>query len=349
MQEISTTAAFHFPRQIGLIKRLRYISFIINDITLLVSSLALLILITNFTNLKILIFQKYAVFPITPVLFILSGIVLLFGAKRHLVTTHYDADKELHPWWTFGIPIFFAEVVGFLGLVNFTNLTNGGILSLLHASLYTGFCFFLLGFALIPPYVLIPHRFHITQLLIFIVLCLNVFVILENAYQFFSPFPVQHILEVSLPTACSFVLFCSGLLFRWSNRGFLGNFTLDSTASIFALRVFVINLMSAPLIALIVLFMMQQTHFNMYVVLTVVVVCFSVISSLLLWINVKLLYSHELEHVLMRESLRSHNINLNKEQEELQKRMDQLEQEKQEYLDKLKTQSAWRNAVDRLG
>lgn len=338
----------HFPRQVDLVKKLRVISFIINDITLLVSLLVILYSFISFFGLNNFFQQQQILYLFTPVLFIFSAIPLFFGAKKHLIDTHRDAAEENRPWWEYVAPIFFASLTAFFGFINFIGLTNNGALAMFHISEVTGFCFFLVGLALIPPFTQIPHRFHITQSLVFIVSSVNVFFILENVYQYFSPSPMQHLVDISLPAAFSFVFFCSGLLLRWSNRGFFGNFTLDSTASIFALRVFIINLISAPLIAFFVLFMMQQTQYNMYIVLTVVVICFAVISSLLLWLNVRILYGHELEHLLMRESLRSHNIDLTKEQEELQKRMGQLEQEKKKYLDKLSSQNAWQDAADRL-
>ena len=347
MEKVQQFTSIHFPRQISLIKKLRYISFIINDLTLLVSLVTLLVWVINVSFLQTLIIHTLGVNPFTPVLFIFSGIVVLFGAKRHLIDTHYDAEVDKRLWWEFGIPLFFAVLVAVIGLIDFADVTHAGLLAVFHSSAYTGFCFFLLGLALIPPYTRILHRFHITQLLLLIVSAINVFVVLERMYQIFTPHPVQQIVPVSMPVALSFVIFCLGLLLRWPNRGFIGNFTLDATASVFAFRVFIINLISTPIIAFIVLFILRKTSYNEYQILSIVAVIATVASSMLLWYNVKLLYGHELEHILMRESLRAHNVDLTKEEEELQKRMDQLEQEKKEYKDKLDSQSAWQEVSDR--
>lgn len=347
MTEIHRFVGIHFPRQVVLIKKLRYFSFIINDITLLVSLFTLIVEATKFPILWNLFFYKLVVFPFTPVLFIFSSIVLFFGAKRHQIETHYDTEVEKRPLWEYAVPLFFAIVVAVVGFCDFANFTNIGRLSIIHSSSFTGFCFFILGLALIPPYTKIPHRFHITQLFIFIVSTLNVFIVLDNAYQLFSSHPIQQIVHVSLLVAFSFVFFCFGILLRWSNRGFIGNFTLDSTASVFAFRVFLINLFSAPIIAFIALFILQKTAYNLYQVLSIVAIVSTVTSSMLLWINIKLLYGHELEHLLMRESLRAHNVDLIKEDEKLQKRMDQLQQEKQEYQEKLDSQSTWQDVVEK--
>jgi hypothetical protein len=350
MADDSVTKTFEtiqFPRRIVLIDRLRQISFIVNDITIAVSFLTLFIWVTNLFGIRYFIFQLQALHPFTPVLFIFSGIPLLFGAKTHLANNNATIEKL--PRWVYTIPIFFAVITGIFGLLNFLHLTFFGLITVFHIAPFTGFCFFLIGLALIPPFTQIHHRFHITQFLIFIISGLNVYVILENMYQIFSPSPVQHVFNVSLLTAYCFVFFCSGLLLRWSNRGFMGNFTLDSTASIFALRIFILNLFSAPIIALIVLFLMQHLHYNMFIILTIVVICFAFISSLTLWMNVKILYGHELEHLLMRESLRSHNIDLTKEQKDLQNKIGFLEEEKNDYLDKLKNESRWMDAAEKLG
>ncbi len=349
MVDIPAFQDIHFPRQISIIKKFRYISFIINDITLVVAFLAILIWLTNFFDLKTMLFQKLGVYPFTPILFIFSGIPLLFGAKRHLINTHFDAEKEERPWWVFGVPLLFAVIIAGIGFLNFISLTNGGVFSLFHTSSYTGFCFFLIGLALIPPFTAIPHRFHATQLLIFFVSGINVFMVLESIYQMLSPLPVQHVLQFSLPVAFSFIFFCFGVLLRWMNRGFFGNFTLDSTASTFAFRMLMIHLFSAPVVALIVLFIMKNSSYNMYQILAIIVVFFTVTSSLLLWINIKLLYQHELEYLLMRESLRAHNVDLKKEEEALQKSMEQLELDNQQYVKKLNSQQAWQDAADRMG
>jgi FtsZ-binding cell division protein ZapB len=348
MTEVRKFTDIHFPRQIGLIKRLRFFSFIINDITLLVSFFILIAAVTDFSILRILFIPKLTVSPFTPVLFIFLSIVLFFGAKRHQIDSHFDADIEKRPWWEFGVPLILAALVAIAGFNDLAQFTNTGLLSIFHSSPYTGFCFFLLGLALIPPYTRIPHRFHITQLLIGIVSALNVFIILESTYQLLSVHPVQQIVTVSLPVAFSFTFFCFGILLRWSNRGFIGNFTLDSTASVFAFRVFMINLISAPIIAFITLLILQKSSYNLYQIVSIVIIISTISSSMLLWLNVKLLYVHELEHLLMRESLRAHNVDLIKDEEKLRKRMDQLQQEKQEYQEKLDSQSAWREAADRF-
>lgn len=350
VQEITNAYSFtniEFPRQTKLIKRLRYVSFIINDIILFGSFVAITLWLINALGIKIDLLDMLTIPPFIPILFIFAGSSLLFGAKRHLLSKHYDADKEDHNWWSPWIPIALAGLTAVGGLINLLHLTDSGTLSFLHTSTYGGFCFFLIGLALIPPFTHILHRFHITQFFIYIVSGLNVFVVLESIYQLFSPLAAQHILQVPLLVAIVFVFFCFGILLRWSNRGFFGNFTLDSTVSLFALRLFLINLISGPLITFLVLLITQKSSYNLYQVITIVVSLFTSLASILLWVNVKLLYRYDLEHMLMRESLRAHNIDLTTEEETLRKRIAHIEQEKQQYLDKLSSEKVLQDVVDK--
>lgn len=48
----------------------------------------------------------------------------------------------------------------------------------------------------------------------------------------------------------------------------------------------------------------------------------------------------------MRESLRAHNIDLTAEEEALRKRIARVEQEKQQYLDKLSSENILQDVVD---
>lgn len=352
MEEISVPLSFeniNFPRQTGLIKKLRYVSFFINDIVLLVSIFVFIAWVAHLPVIAEYLFENLKIYPMVSILFILCGSSLLFGAKRHHINSHHDTEKDDSPWWQTWIPITLAVITAVIGFMNVFQVTNSEFLSFFHTSPFAGFCFSLIGLALIPPFTQISHRFHFTQFCIFFVSGLTVFSVLETIYQFFAPVHAQHIVFVPLPTALGFVMFCFGILIRWSNRGFFGNFTLDSTVSTFALRLFLINLIGVPLIAFVALSMIPTTSLNMYQILTIIVACSTFISSLLLWINVKLLYKYEFEHLLMKESLRVHNIDLATEQETLQKKLAQLEQDKQEYVEKLNTQDTLRTIVDSVG
>lgn len=349
MQDSSTIQVFtnvHFPQRISLIKNLRYFSFLINDMVLIGSGIIFFGWLITIPSLKDFLFQKLAVIPSSAIPFILLGTSLFFGAKRHIPNA--NEQSEIHyPWWSTLIPILLASSASLLGLTSFLVLDNNvPIISAVHMPSIVGLCFFLIGIALIPPFTRIPHRFHITQLLIFVVSGLSMFVVFENIYQIISGVKLQQTIFFPFSLALTFAFFCFGILLRWSNRGFFGNFTLDSTGSRFSLRILLVNLIITPLISIITLVVFPIASRNAHQLLNIVVIFFTFASSLLIWINLKLLYPYELEHLLMRESLRAHNIDLTKEEETLKKKMTEIEQEKQQYKSELNIQSGWRNAID---
>lgn len=338
-----------FPRQNLLIKRLRYISFFINDIVLISAVIALIGYFTSFFGIGIPIVLDLNIQPATTVLFVLCGIVLLFGAKRHQLNSHKDDEMKKGAWWRTSLPITFAGVTALIALLNLSSIVNAGLFAFLYISPFASFCFLLIGLALIPPFTKIPHRFHITQFLIFIVGGVGVYIVLESILHQVTGLSMQHIIQVPLPTASFFTLFCIGVLLRWTNRGFFGNFTLESTVSKLAFRLLVSNLILGPLIAFIVISNSSYFALNMLQVIAIVVTLFAFVTSTLIWMNIRYLYRYELENLLMRESLRLHNIDLREETKTLASKMTQLEDDKQKYAEKLESKIGWQNAIDRFG
>lgn len=340
-------ASIHLPQRKTVTKRLQELSFILNDIVLAAAFLFLVLWIihAHVFNFPVLVF--FRVYPLASVLFIFSGLSLLFSAKKHVFNPQTNTKIVENPWSTW-IPILLGTLTAALGLLNVTHLNNGTILQGLYLSQYGGFCFFLIGLALIPPHTTIPHRFHITQALVFTVLFINSFTILETFYQLLSAQPIQHIIFVPLGTAILFAFFCIGVICRWSNRGFFGNFTLDTMDSTLALRLLVINLFTAPLIGFGILFLTQNSGYNIYQIATLIITCITIVSIFLGWINIKFLYKYDLEHFLMRESLRVHNIDLKMEKASEEAKSAQLAEEKQKVVDKLSYQSKFRDVAEKF-
>lgn len=81
----------------------------------------------------------------------------------------------------------------------------------------------------------------------------------------------------------------------------------------------------------------------------IIVVLFMVLSAFLAWLNLKLLYQHELEHFVMQEELRIHNINLQLSNEDLAAKMQELETTRKQYASKLTYQDNFRDLAETLG
>lgn len=335
----------HLPQRKALTSRLQQLSFIINDIILAISLLALLGWCSSLFFKRTTIIETLHVYPFAFVQFLLVGSSLLFSAKRHFFNPK-DNTLVKQPGWTIIAPILFAAMAAVFGFIDFSHLNQ--VFPAVSTTAFSGFCFFIIGLALIPPHTRLPHRFHITQFLVFGVLVVNLFTVLENVFQVLSSQPFQHIMIVPLPTAFIFVLFCLGILWRWSNRGFFGNFTIASDDSVLALRSLLANFISTPTIAFIVLAITRNSSYNVYQIVTLVITGIALVTALIIWINIKVLYKHDLEHYLLKESLRVHNVDLTLEKKAQEVKMKELDQEKQRYLEKLNYQNTFQNVAERL-
>jgi hypothetical protein len=336
-----TTSQYSFkgiylPKRKLLTDRLQIASFAINDTVLIISISFLFVWFINIFGGNIVLPDQFSISPLGRMLFIFSSISVFFSAKKHIYSPDQKHLKRLT--WILLIPIFFASITALFGFLSFTRLTSLFGMPFVQTTQYSGFCFFLIGLALIPPFTRISHRFHVTQALLFIVIALNAIVILESVYQTLSPFPMQQIFSVPLITAILLSLFCFGILCRWSNRGFVGNFTLDSVDSILALRLVLVIFVFVPLIGFLVLLLTQNTLYNVYEVVTLIVVFITITSFTILWINIQLLYNYDLEYFLMKEALRVYNIDLKLGKEKLEKEKGEIEKTNEEYRGKLNNQ-----------
>jgi hypothetical protein len=182
------------------------------------------------------------------------------------------------------------------------------------------------------------NRFYFINLLVLIVLTINSVAFLGNFYQIFSPAKL-HLTYMSFSFSAIFVLLCISILLRWPDRGFVGIFTTDSISSKFSLRLLFINLTVTFVMGIIILIGMKNESFSTFEVLAVLIILFMVLSSILAWINLKLLYRYELERFIMKEELRVHNITVNLNNEDLTGKMTELEGRNKEIADKLSSRS----------
>jgi hypothetical protein len=343
-------SGIHLPARHTLVRRLKKASFIINDSILCISAVFLVGSIVHFRLFENVLGGFLKISPLIILLFMLAGIILLFSAKE-LVSNQQSKKKHVLKSLVGLIPVFCSGIVLLVGFINIFRMDfNGNVL--IDGSQITpliGFNFYLIGFALIFPYVKFTHRFHFSQLLLFIVIMLNSVTILCYMYQNLSPFIVRQNL-IPLNVAMLTALFCIGVLLRWSNRGFFGSFTNDSFSSLFALRLLLINAVVTPIIGFITLLITKHGFYNndVYQQVALVVVMVVMTSTVLAWFNIKALYQFELEHFVMKETLRIHNIDLKSDVNDKEEEVEVLEITKQKYLDALNHEDALKNLTERL-
>jgi hypothetical protein len=243
------------------------------------------------------------------------------------------------------LPIFFfllTVVVVIIGIFHLFNPANKGI--------FIGINLLLVGIGITIPRLKFMHRFHFAQTIIIIALLYSSFTLLNYLYNklFLLNQGVEFILA-SLFIFVSWWIACIASLLRWPNRGFMGIFTADTMSSIFALRILIINIFTTPVISLLVLIGTERHILDRYEEIAMLVIILILLSSILAWLNIKLLYRLELENFLMKEELRIHNISLKLGNEELVSKMTSLEKTNKEYANKISYRDKFEDLSERLG
>ena len=117
----------------------------------------------------------------------------------------------------------------------------------------------------------------------------------------------------------------------------------------YALRLLLVSLASAPFIGAAALLLAPAASPSLAQVTATTVVLYIALSTILAWLNLKLLYRHELEHFVMQEELRVHNIHLKLSAEDMAAQVQQLESTSQQYVSKLNYQDNFRDLAESLG
>lgn len=329
----------HMPENKPLTLFFEKISFILNDLVLAISLMSLIAWSLHFPMQNV-VFSSIFFSPVTSCMFILAGIALIFSAKYYTKTLNKKPPLTQNTLLAIGL----SGITAVSGLLCIFNPMLGSYIPPV-----VGFTFVLLGFALMLPHIKVNHRFHINQALTFTVLILNAITILGYIYQLaYASHIASPLIPIPLPIALKTSILSFSILLRWSNRGFLGNFTTQSLSSTFALRLLIVNFIISPLIGFITLYLTQKVN-NIYLVIALLVILLVVVATALAWSNVKLLYQYELERFAMREALRVHNINLTLDKKTQDVKIETLEEKEKEYRKKLDYQDKFRDISDSLG
>jgi hypothetical protein len=207
-------------------------------------------------------------------------------------------------------------------------------------SLYSLLSFIFIGTGIAIPYIKnLTHRFHPAQFLAFLTL-------IPNLMATFGMFNVDiPIFYISL----LFVLISLALLLRWPGRGFMGIFTTDSVSSSLAFKFLVSIMLLVPLLGFIALDWNNVSRASISEVIAVLTVSITALLIVLIWINTRQVYKTELENFLMKEELKVHNIDLKLSNEDLVNKMQELENSKKRYAQRLNYQDRFRDIAEGLG
>lgn len=312
-------AGIHLPQNPRLTHALRVASFIFSCLVLLITPL---LLIQN-TPL------------ILAVLFALTAGSLLF----HATEKSSPAVKFIFPL----IHLLCGALVSLICL--------GALIGLIRSlNPRVALSFLGLGVSLMLPYVKTPNfRFRTAQGLAFFVLVATAIPLLTQVYQLLLP-PVSRVTTLTpFSQSLALLLLCQAILLRWPGRGVVGVFATQSLNSMYALRLLLVSLASAPFIGAAALLLAPAASPSLAQVTATTVVLYIALSTILAWLNLKLLYRHELEHFVMQEELRVHNIHLKLSAEDMAAQVQQLESTSQQYVSKLNYQDNFRDLAESLG
>ena len=191
-----------------------------------------------------------------------------------------------------------------------------------------------LGAATVFARIKTNHHYHIVHILILVALSLNSMAMLNHAYKIFFPISLK-VPTVPLNIAILFFLLCAAFSLRWPGRGFIGIFTTDTGSSMFAIRLLVVSVVSTSILGFIVLLGTKLGLYEDHEEVAIFAILLIILSTILSWLNSKLVYKMELERFLLREQLRIHNIDLTLGNEDLTTKMRGLEKRNEEFADKL--------------
>lgn len=215
-------------------------------------------------------------------------------------------------------------------------------------SLRAGVIFVLLGYSQLIGISPAQHRFHYLQLILFIALFLGLFGFLESVYLLISTGQFISIEENSLAGSILLFTLTQSFLLAKTNRGFLGLFTTDTNSSQLARFSLIYYAILPPMLGILLLVEEKVGFLNSYGRLAFLILSQMLISVIITWINIKLLYPSEVENYLTKEALRINSVTLALDAKELSSKIDEVEKTKKALADKLNNRDSLIDYVDKF-
>jgi len=225
-----------------------------------------------------------------------------------------------------------------IGLFIFLTSLNGQTPNLAK----NGIFFFFIGLSLIASILKIPHRYHFMQIITVAILTMNLYSFLAHIYELVS---FKANFNPAFWESIVFFILCQSILFIKPDRGFVGLFTSESRSAQLA-RMSLLYFTSLPIcLGFFFLILGNLQIFDLNGRLALLVVVTILVSIIISWINIKVLYPTEVEHFVMKEALRVNNISLELDAEQLTSQVVRLEDDKQKIADKLNNEQTLSDIV----
>lgn len=346
-------SGIHLPENKALTKRLATISKTLSIVLLFCGATAVVGWLLRSAILQGVFFDSFPLDPMTAIALMLTTISLLLeDFPRFSVPKNKQWGKNVHLASTIILSILIIAI-GIQHANYYFTTNNIGLDKIFFNSLDTkqqahiiiSLNVVLVGLALLTARTRINHRYHLTQFLALCMLVISSTTILGYVYSPFFPSSFSRIVYMPLNAAVIFFLLSIAVSFRWSNRGFIGIFTVDSVSSNFSIQLLFSKVFFVAAVGFLSLIGAWIHVYNYHESIIVFAILTMTLSTCFAWLNTKLVYKIELERFLMREELKIHNISLALGNEELTSRMGDLEEEHKVIIDKLNNKEKYKDAV----
>lgn len=317
------TENISLPTDKSAIRNMQLISLTFASLVLCVALLLLLDLVFKLSILSQVIGRELVNFPFIIAIILSSLVIFFLTAKKHpkkiLIAI---ATMEMLLGLSTAFVYFFPE---------YENLRPLSI-----GSFELGLWFFSLGLSLLISCANILHRFHYAQTLLFALLSISFFRLLESLYQIILLATyVPDVLHTFFTTLLLFTI-CLGILLSKPNRGFIGIFTTDSVSGQLARLSLLYFITLPPFVGLLILVLQTLGYLDIFGSFALMAVSFMLMVIIITWVNVKFLHNAEVKHYVMKEGLRINNVTLELNTSDLATKVTDLKKSNNELLDKFK-------------
>lgn len=213
-------------------------------------------------------------------------------------------------------------------------------------NLRAGIIFVLLGYSQLINSSSTRHRFHYSQLILFIALFLGLFGLLESVYLLISTGEFLSFEENSLFGSILLFILTQSFLLAKTNRGFLGLFTTNTNSSQLARFSLIYYAILPPILGIFFLLEEKVGFLNSNGRLAVLILAQMLISVIITWINIKMLYPSDVENYLTKEALRINSMTLELDAKDLSSKINEVEKTKKALADKLNNRETLIEYVD---
>lgn len=317
----------HLPSNKYFIRNLKIFSKVLSLLVLLIGIINLIGWILRVPFFLYRSSESVITNPAEALLFILAAIAVLLQQK--------NKPAYALPLWRIISAAAYAGIIFLASIITIPGFNQ-------QINLYSKINFFLLSLILILLVINLRfiNRMRFAQFFAVIIAGMAVFSVIQYMYTQQSIMP--------LSSGISFLFICFSIVFTRAERGFMAVFTADSTSSILAIRLLITTTILFPFLGYLHILGVKSGLYNYPSGTALAVTVLILISTILIWFNMNILYNLELERFMIREELRVRNIKLAMDSEDLGGKLKELEQSEKKAIDRLNYQDTLKTVLEKF-